>query len=887
MVGFNRRFAPLFTELQRTASAPATAARSPRATWSTPGGSTPGSWYLNEELEGSRFAGEGGHFIDTLSALVGHRPGRGARGRHRRRDVHVTLRFADGSVGTITYVTERQRALPEGDLDVTGGGRNARLDNFRRVTVWSAEGKDGQARAGRAGQGPARPAGTRSSRPSAPAAPMPIALDSLVATTRATLAVEEQPVDRAAGGAVSTAASAGTRAGSGGCRRRGGLPRRATQDGAGAWARRQVLPGAAPPPARGRWPAATLRVAAAARSPATQVPAEAARGVVVAAADRILAGDWDGARRARAGQRRPRLVPRPGDRRGAPRTRRYAFRIDHRDEAVDRQRQAGLGDVAAPPPHRAGGRLVADRRRAVRRRPSPTSCGPGGAPTRSCPACTGPAASRSGIRLIVLGLDPPAARRLAGGRRPVRERRRRRAPDPLAPGVPRRVPQPRLVGQQPRRSPRPPGGSWPPAPSRGSRRATRWRARRAPRCCERELAANTFPSGLNRELATRLPPVRRRARRCVAAVEADAAGHPLGDGHLGRCSPRSLDAAAALLDVAGAAAAAGRRRRGPRRCVLDDPSADPLGRRCSAPGRALRRAAWTGGRRPRPSVAARRRSARSPDRGTRSAAGPRSGRDRVRRRRAACCCARRRRTGRRSGAGATAGPHGFLSIAAHAHADALSIEVRHDGVDDPRRPRHLLLPRRAGVAELLPVDRRPQHDRGRRRRPVGVGRAVPVGVAGADVDDRLPARQGLGPQLDGAARRLPAAARCPSSTSRQVALDSRRRRLTVVDTLETAGEVAVRLSWHLGPDVSVELDGARARLSWSSAGEPRTAVMTLPAELDWSRPSGELDPPSGWYSPGLRAAGALVVAGGPGTGVGREPTGHPPGFDHGQDEQDQ
>src|SRR5205814_4695598 len=27
------------------------------------------------------------------------------------------------------------------------------------------------------------------------------------------------------------------------------------------------------------------------------------------------------------------------------------------------------------------------------------------------------------------------------------------------------------------------------------------------------------------------------------------------------------------------------------------------------------------------------------------------------------------------------GPHGFLSIAGHAHADALSIEVRHGGVD--------------------------------------------------------------------------------------------------------------------------------------------------------------------------------------------------------------
>ena len=28
-----------------------------------------------------------------------------------------------------------------------------------------------------------------------------------------------------------------------------------------------------------------------------------------------------------------------------------------------------------------------------------------------------------------------------------------------------------------------------------------------------------------------------------------------------------------------------------------------------------------------------------------------------------------------------AGPHGFLSIAAHAHADALAVEVRHDGMD--------------------------------------------------------------------------------------------------------------------------------------------------------------------------------------------------------------
>ena len=32
------------------------------------------SWYRNEELEGSRFVGEGGHFVDTLSWWMGTDP---------------------------------------------------------------------------------------------------------------------------------------------------------------------------------------------------------------------------------------------------------------------------------------------------------------------------------------------------------------------------------------------------------------------------------------------------------------------------------------------------------------------------------------------------------------------------------------------------------------------------------------------------------------------------------------------------------------------------------------------------------------------------------------------------------------------------------------------
>ena len=75
MVGFNRRFAPLFVHLRehfRRNDAPVSARYLVNA-----GQLDPASWYLKADTEGSRFAGEGGHFVDTLTALVGHDPARG------------------------------------------------------------------------------------------------------------------------------------------------------------------------------------------------------------------------------------------------------------------------------------------------------------------------------------------------------------------------------------------------------------------------------------------------------------------------------------------------------------------------------------------------------------------------------------------------------------------------------------------------------------------------------------------------------------------------------------------------------------------------------------------------------------------------------------------
>jgi hypothetical protein len=97
-----------------------------------------------------------------------------------------------------------------------------------------------------------------------------------------------------------------------------------------------------------------------------------------------------------------------------------------------------------------------------------------------------------------------------------------------------------------------------------------------------------------------------------------------------------------------------------------------------------------------------------------------------------------------------------------------------------------------------------------------------------------------------------------------VTLDGESHLLTVADTLDTTGQVPIRLSWHLGPAVSVELDGPHAGLSWSVAGQLRRARLLLPGELQWSAHRGEEDPVLGWYSPGFGRrvpATSLVGAG--------------------------
>jgi hypothetical protein len=209
------------------------------------------------------------------------------------------------------------------------------------------------------------------------------------------------------------------------------------------------------------------------------------------------------------------------------------------------------------------------------------------------------------------------------------------------------------------------------------------------------------------------------------------------------------------------------------------------------------------------------------------------------------------------------GPHGYLSIAAHAHADALAIEVRVGGVDviadpgtycydaDSTWRTYFRSTLAHNTLEVGGVDQ-----------SVAVGTHLWVRQARAVLE----CAGGLddGPVAEWRAahhgyRRL----RPPVVHRRSVRLDRRARELVIDDRLD-GGAHDCRLAFHLGPDVGCALVGARAALQWPGTHGRRGATLTLPDELVWRCEQGRTDPPLGWYSPsfGTRVPTCTLVGSG-------------------------
>ncbi|MFG3053291.1 alginate lyase family protein [Kitasatospora sp. NPDC048239] len=371
-----------------------------------------------------------------------------------------------------------------------------------------------------------------------------------------------------------------------------------------------------------------------------------------------------------------------------------------------------------------------------------------------------------------------------------------------------------------------------------------WRSG-ALRSLERHLRANTFPSGLNRELATEYHGLVLELG-LAAVAEADAAAVPV-PATIRLVLLRMTDALAAVVDD---------RLRPPRQgdaddghgLVVDGAGTDRWASLLATGDAVFGRLAWwpavtgTDVRTPLLASLVRPygRSAGADGRGTPAVARPAS------------------RPAHFADAGMTVlrgpagiwcrcdgGPHGFLSIAAHGHADALSIEVRHDGVDvladpgtycyhgQPAWRRYFRSTLGHNTLELGGDDQSVSGG------PFLWTRHARTRVLVAETSEEGVARWCA--EHDGYR---------PSVHRRRVELTAADRELRVVDEVR-GPRGAVRLAFHLGPAITADLAGNRAVLTWTRDGEDRSAVLDLPGQLSWRAHRGESDPPLGWYSAGF------------------------------------
>ncbi|MEJ8637976.1 alginate lyase family protein [Streptomyces sp. MS2.AVA.5] len=372
--------------------------------------------------------------------------------------------------------------------------------------------------------------------------------------------------------------------------------------------------------------------------------------------------------------------------------------------------------------------------------------------------------------------------------------------------------------------------------------SARWRAG-ALRSLERHLHDNTFASGLNRELATEYHGLVLELG-LAATAEADAAGVPL-PASIRLVLQRMTDALAAVVDS---------RLRPPRQgdaddghgLIVDGAGTDRWASLLATGDAVFGRLAWwpavtgTDVRTPllaaliRPhtntgTAPAATRPASRPDHfadaGMTILRGPGE---------IWCRC--------------DGGPHGFLSIAAHGHADALSLEVRHDGVDvlaDPGtycyhgQPEWRQYFRSTLGHNTLQLD---GHDQSVSGGPFLWTRHARSRVLAADTS---------GASEGGTARWCAEHDGYQGSVHRRrVELRSAAQELRVVDEVRGPRR-AVRLAFHLGPAITADLADNRAQLTWTRDGQERTAEFDLPGQLTWQAHRGETDPPLGWYSAGF------------------------------------
>ena len=199
MVGFNRRFSPLALQARdffAGRSGPLSISYRVNA------GRVPNEHWIQDEQQGGRIVGEVCHFIDFLTFLTGARPTSVfAEAISAKSDkivnadsVFITLKFEDGSNGTIAYLAEGDRALAKERVEILGEGKSLVLDDYRSVTTYR-DGREKQVSL------KAQDKGQKDQVTAVCAAVLsgeaPISLDDLASTSRATFRILDSLRERA------------------------------------------------------------------------------------------------------------------------------------------------------------------------------------------------------------------------------------------------------------------------------------------------------------------------------------------------------------------------------------------------------------------------------------------------------------------------------------------------------------------------------------------------------------------------------------------------------------------------------------------------------------------------------------------------------------------
>jgi predicted dehydrogenase/threonine dehydrogenase-like Zn-dependent dehydrogenase len=150
-VGFNRRFAPFYVELKRAIAkriGPAVV----NCRMNSPGLS--GSFWAADPAYGGALVGEGCHFVDLMYWLLESEPigvsayslPTGKKDPIGENNLVASFRFADGSIGNLTYCTVGSKTSAGEHVEVFASGIAAETKDFKELTIKGSSRKEKSSR---------------------------------------------------------------------------------------------------------------------------------------------------------------------------------------------------------------------------------------------------------------------------------------------------------------------------------------------------------------------------------------------------------------------------------------------------------------------------------------------------------------------------------------------------------------------------------------------------------------------------------------------------------------------------------------------------------------------------------------------------------------------